>query len=151
LQVMAKASALELLHFYGFGNETTTTLPQSVYDAKQTQYSLAPSYRFDLSAIDVSLGPVVKYSDTHDQPLTLLAREQPYGFGRFGQVGARMHVGIDRRELREGREAGAMLAVEGAVYPRVWSVSETFGRVAGEGIAYLRAPLPLGPTLALRA
>jgi hypothetical protein len=151
LHLTAKVSALELLHFYGFGNETTASKPQSVYDAKQTQYSLAPSYRFDLSSIDVSLGPVVKYSDTHDQPLTLLAREQPYGFGRFGQVGARMRVAIDRRELRDGREAGAMLAVEGAVYPRVWSVSETFGRLGGEGIAYLRAPLPLEPTLALRA
>jgi hemolysin activation/secretion protein len=37
------------------------------------------------------------------------------------------------------------------VYPAVWSVSDTFGRVEGEGTAYLTAPLPLRPTLALRA
>jgi hypothetical protein len=151
LHATAKVSALELLHYYGLGNETGDSLPQSVFDVKQTQYSLAPSYRLDLAAVDVSVGPVVKYADTHDQPLTLLARDRPYGFGRFGQLGARMGISLDRRALREGSETGAMLAVEGAFYPRVWSVTENFGRVGAQGIAYLRAPLPLQPTLALRA
>jgi hypothetical protein len=46
---------------------------------------------------------------------------------------------------------GALLSVEVTVYPAVWSVSETFGSLRAEGVSYVRTPLPLEPTLALRA
>jgi hypothetical protein len=147
----ARVSALELIHYYGFGNETSDAAEQGVYDVKQTQYRLAPSYRFDLATLDVAIGPVLKYADTHDSPATLLSLDQPYGAGRFGQLGARLGVRIDRRSLRAGRMTGALLSVEGTVYPAVWSVSETFGSLRAEGVSYVRTPLPLEPTLALRA
>jgi hypothetical protein len=142
---LARASALRLIHYYGFGNETTDDAPQDVFDVKQTQYRLAPSYRFDLATVDVSIGPVLKYADTHDSPATLLSLDQPYGAGRFGQLGARLGVRLDRRSLRAGRMTGALLSVEGTVYPAVWSVSETFGSLRAEGVSYVRAPLPLEP------
>ena len=123
----------------------------SFYDVRVLQLALAPAYRFELSGADVWLGPVVKYADTKDNAATFLAQERPYGSDRFGQVGARAALNIDRRGLEAGRATGAMLSIEGAVYPGVWSVSETFGRIDGEGVAYLTAPLPLEPTLALRA
>ncbi len=112
---------------------------------KQTQYELAPSYRMDLAAIDVSIGPVLRYADTHDAPATLLGLQQPYGVDHFGQLGGRLGVRLDRRALQDGRATGAMLSVEGDVYPAVWSVTETFGSVRAEGIGYVTAPLPLEP------
>jgi hypothetical protein len=148
---LARISALQLIHYYGFGNETTDEAPERVFDVKQTQYEFAPSYRLELRQADVSLGPVVRYADTHDSPDTLLARQQPYGFNRFGQVGARLGVLLDRRVLRAGSPIGGMLSVQGEVYPPVWNVAETFGSVRADGIVYLTAPLPLEPTLALRA
>lgn len=151
LHVAARASALDLIHYYGLGNETDSTEASGFYDVRVLQLALAPAYRFELSGVDVWLGPVVKYADTKDNAATFLAQERPYGSDRFGQVGARAALNIDRRGLEAGRATGAMLSIEGAVYPEVWSVSETFGRIDGEGVAYLTAPLPLEPTLALRA
>jgi hypothetical protein len=43
------------------------------------------------------------------------------------------------------------MALEGTVYPSIWSAEETFARIRGEGVAYLPANLPLEPVLALRA
>ena len=99
----------------------------------------------------MSLGPVLKYADTHGSSSTLLGEQRPYGADRFGQVGARLRVAVDRRELDAGRSRGGMLALEGTVYPGVWSVTDTFGKVQGEGMAFIAADLPLEPTLALRA
>ena len=148
---LARISALRLIHYYGFGNETTDDAPQDVFDVKHTQYELAPSYRLDLAPIDVSIGPVLQYADTHEAPGTLLALQQPYGVDHFGQVGGRLGVRLDRRALHNGRAKGAMLVVEGEVYPAIWSVTDTYGSVRADGIGYVTAPLPLEPTLALRA
>jgi hypothetical protein len=94
---------------------------------------------------------VLRYADTHEAPATLLSLQQPYGVDHFGQLGGRLGVRLDRRALHDGRARGAMLNVEGEVYPAVWSVTDTYGSVRAEGIGYLTAPMPLEPTLALRA
>ena len=39
----------------------------------------------------------------------------------------------------------------GAVYPGAWDVESAFGSIDGETRAYLTAPIPTNPTLALRA
>jgi len=148
---LARISALRLIHYYGFGNETTDDAPQDVFDVKQTQYELAPSYRLDLAPVDVSIGPVLRYADTPGSAKTLLGLEQPYGSGHFGQLGGRLGVRLERRVVADGNPKGAMLNVEADLYPPVWSVTETFTSLRGEGIAYVTAPVPLQPTLALRA
>jgi hypothetical protein len=148
---LARISALRLIHYYGFGNETTDDAPQDVFDVKHTQYELAPSYRLDLAPVDVSIGPVLKYANTPGSDGTLVGLEQPYGSDHFGQLGGRLGVRLERRQINDGRPKGAMLNVEADVYPRIWSVAETFTSVRGEGIAYVTAPIPLEPTLAFRA
>jgi hypothetical protein len=148
---VARVSALKLIHYYGFGNETTDDAPQDFFDVKHTQYELAPSYRLDLAPVDVSIGPVLRYADTHDTGATLLGLQQPYGADHFGQLGGRASVLLDRRALHEGRATGAMLSVEGELFPNVWSVAETFGSVRADGIAYVTAPVAFEPQLALRA
>jgi hypothetical protein len=151
LHATARVSALDLIHYYGFGNETEESATEDFYDVKVTQYAFHPAYRFELSGLDFWLGPVLKYVDTHEGKPTLLALQQPYGWSRFGQLGARAALKLDRRGRGTGAGTGAMLELEGEVYPELWSVSETFGRVAGEAAVFLAAPLPLEPTLALRA
>ena len=146
----SKVTALDIIHYYGFGNETDANEPSEFYDVKLTQLLLAPAYRLDLEAADVSLGPILKFADTRGSP-TLLENERPYGSERFGQLGARVRAAVDRRALEGGRSGGGLLALEASVYPGVWSAAETFGKIGAEGITYLAAPLPLEPVLALRA
>jgi hypothetical protein len=147
--VAAKLSALDVIHYYGFGNETKDLGDLSLYKVKLTQATLAPSYRLELEPVDVYVGPVLKYADTRTSSL-LLERQRPYGSGSFGQVGAQMGVVVDRRQLDAGRSRGGIVAAEASVYPGAWSATETFGKVRAEGVAYLPADLPLEPVLALR-
>jgi hypothetical protein len=147
--VAAKVTAMDVIHYYGLGNETSDEAPQDFYDVKLTQLAIAPSYRLEIDPVDVSVGPVVKFADARSSP-TLLELERPYGSERFGQVGARLGVVWDRRRLDSGRSRGGLLALEGSVYPGVWSAEETFGKLRAEGVTHLPADLPLEPVLALR-
>jgi hypothetical protein len=147
--VAAKLSALDVIHYYGFGNETKEAREQGYYNVKATQAVLMPSYRLELEPLDVYVGPVLKYADTASAP-NLLAQQRPYGSGSFGQVGARLGVVVDRRQLDAGRSRGGIVTAEAGVYPGVWSTTETFGKVRASGVVYLPADLPLEPVLALR-
>jgi hypothetical protein len=149
--VLARATALELLHFHGFGNETEVPEPESFYDVKQPQYSLFPSYRFDLTSVDVTVGPVVKYATTRLGTPSLIAEQRPYGVGDFGQVGARARIVLDRRDHPRFPRHGAFVTTEGTFYPKAWSVDDHFGEVHGEAAFYATGAIPvLEPTLALR-
>jgi hypothetical protein len=149
--VSAKVSALDLIHYYGFGNETVDVAGDSFYDVLQTQYRLAPSYRLALSAIDVSVGPVVKYADTRLSGATLVALDRPYGSEGFGQAGARLALDLDRRNRRSNPSNGYRIAAEGSFYPALWSTTDAFGTVEAVATSYLSVPLPLEPVLAFRA
>lgn len=149
--VMAKASALDLIRFYGFGNETSSFQERAFFEIDQTQYTLAPSYRLQLPAVDVLVGPVVKYVDTRLPPTTLVGLLQPYGTnGGFGQVGGRLGIVYDRRNRETVPSRGVIVSGEGSFYPATWSVAESFGEVHGLTSAYFTMPLPLEPILALR-
>jgi Omp85 superfamily domain len=149
-EVMAKATALELIHYYGFGNETSDHGGDAIYDVLQNQYVLAPSYRLELSAMDVFVGPVVKYAHTRLSTGTLVAQERPYGSEGFGQAGIRLGFDLDRRNRRSVPSSGFRIEAEGSYYPAVWSVEEDFGAVHAVATSYMPVPLPLEPVFAFR-
>jgi hypothetical protein len=146
----ARITGLDVIHFHGFGNETSNALPKSFYDVKQTRFVLAPSYRLELQPVDVWIGPVLAYADTRLAASGLLAENMPYGADRFGQVGARLGFRMDRTDAEEPGTRGVVLTGAGTYYPPVWSAEEGFGDVRGEAIVYATAPIPLRPTLAVR-
>jgi hypothetical protein len=149
--LLARYSSLDLARFYGFGNETQAPGPESFYKVKQRQLSLAPSYRFALTPIDLSLAPVVKYSTTPPQDPTLATTLRPYGVGDFGQVGARLKLELDRRDHERAPRSGVRLMATGTFYPQAWSVEEPFGEAHASAALYATARIPvLEPTLALR-
>jgi hypothetical protein len=148
---LARVSDIEQIRYHGLGNETTAALPERFFSVDQRQYLLAPGYRFDLTPFDLRIGPVAKYAETRLQEFSLIAQQQPYGTGDFGQVGARVGVTLDRRDYQRAPTRGALLALEGNYYPKAWSVEESFGEAHGTASVYATARLPLVPTLALRA
>src|SRR5262249_21336180 len=86
-------------NFYGFGNK-----PEKVSDAfneaHQKIFSVFPSllaYENTRRTLAFAIGPEVKYAQNGAEADTLIATEQPYGFGNFGQVGARLDVHVDTR------------------------------------------------------
>jgi hypothetical protein len=153
LSLVAKATALDIIHFYGFGNETSAAEPAAsdFHAVKERQYTLAPSYRLDLTGIDVSVGPLAKYSDVTPPAGSLLGIQRPYGVEGFGQAGARMSIAFDRRDPELMRPAGILIAAAGTYYPKFWDVTEQFGDVSGV-LAVTAGPpgVPGRPTLAVR-
>src|SRR2546430_703135 len=92
LSVEALASGLELIRFYGFGNTSDASQPDSVYRVRQRQFLLAPTVWVPLAPrVRLALGPLARYTSTRSDPGTVLGSSGPYyGARDFGEVGLRL-------------------------------------------------------------
>ena len=123
--VNAYASGLETLRFYGFGNDTPNTEDDDFYKAKEKQYLLYPSYNWRLGRkVGLSVGPVLRYSDNNVDEASFAQQEQPYGFGRFGQVGLNATFAVDRRDNPQYPRRGVFFATRATLWPEVWDTEE---------------------------
>lgn len=152
LTVQLRASGLELISFYGVGNTTARSQPDSVYRVRQTLGRAAPSITVPLTPrLRLTAGPLVQHSHLPSDAGTLLTTTGPYyGAGDFGQVGARAVIELEARDLPFAPAAGAHLSVGTAWYPAVWDVTRSFGSVWAEASTYVSAGDPAAATLALR-
>jgi hypothetical protein len=149
----AYASGVEVLRFYGFGNETENVGDSDFYRAKANQLLLFPSFNVKLGHRGLLVfGPAAKYTSTKhgaDNQDELVNVSRPYGSGDFGEVGAHTALAFDGRDSDAFPRHGVFLAVRGTVCPKVWDVTKAFGQMNGNANAYLSAGKWL--TLGLRA
>jgi hypothetical protein len=149
--VLLRASGIEVVRFFGFGNETTRIDDDAFYRVRQEQYLITPSLVLAVGAAGtVSVGPTLKYVTTDLDPARFISVARPYGVGDFGEVGATATAEWDTRDGPAPRR-GVRLEAGGSVYPAVWDVDSTFGEIHGEASTYLTPRTSFGPTLALRA
>ena len=153
LYVELRASGLELTRFYGVGNASDGTRPDSVYRVRQKQLLVAARVGIPLSPrLRLTLGPLLKYAHTPNDPGTLLATTGPYyGTGDFGQIGARGGLELDTRDHTAAPARGLHVSIVGQWYPAIWDAVRPFGSVSAEASTYLSAGDPATTTLALRA
>jgi hypothetical protein len=146
-----RASGIEVLHFYGFGNETFAPGETNPYKVKQQQYLIAPSLEFRPSrSVEISVGPVFKVAHTHLDEGTFINAFPPYGVGNFGQVGATAEFRLDTRNRERAATRGISAHLGGSFYPAALDVTTAFGEGHAEAKTYLTARIPLRPTLAVR-
>src|SRR5437868_12392092 len=152
LFVELRASGLELVRFYGTGNETDGSRPDSVYRVRQTQLLLGPRVAIPVvPRLRLTLGPLLTYAHTGADAGTVLRTSGPYyGTGHFGQVGARAALELDTRDLPVAPARGLHASLAGQWHPAVWNVVEPFGSMSAEASTYLSAGDPAAATLALR-
>ncbi len=153
LYVELRASGLELVRFYGVGNETDGSQPDSMYRVRQQQLLVAPRVAMPLAPrLRLSLGPLLEYAHIRNDAGTILTTTGPYyGTGDFVQVGARAALELDTRDLPAAPARGLHVSIVGQWHPAVWDVVTPFASVAGEAATYLSAGDPPAATLALRA
>jgi hypothetical protein len=166
--LLARFSGLEVLRYYGSGNETEVGRDDDYNKVRQKQLILAPSLTVPLAGpLEVSVAPLLRYART-EGGTRLVDASSPYGAGNFGEVGATMRFQLDTRAAyREGTAArsgitgpfgragyparGFLLQAIAAGFPRAWDVERSYGWVEGSAASYLT----IGPngraTLALRA
>jgi hypothetical protein len=166
--VTAFYSGLEVLRYYGFGNETAAEGDDDFYKVRQRQLVLAPTLTLPVAgALDFTLAPALLYARTEEGD-RLVDEQRPYGYGEFGQVGGWARLRLDTRRglasagsssirlpLRGGAGGyptrGVLVEAIAAVFPKAWDVEETYGWVEGDVSTYLTAGSRGRVTLALRA
>ncbi len=151
--ILARASGIEILRFYGFGNETVNNGDRDFFKVQQDQFLLEPSITVPFSRrMAMTWGPRVQFSrlDENDNRF-INTLPGLYGAGEFGQVGARLGLTLDTRDVPAAARRGILLNLQGTAYPGIWDVETAFGKVQGDLATYLSASIPLRPTLALRA
>ena len=146
-----RASGIDVLRFYGFGNETPAAGATDFYKVKQQQYLVAPALRFALSrSADLSVGPVYKFAHTKLEAGTFIDAARPYGVADYGQIGGTADFRADTRDVPRAASRGISFRLGGSVYPKALDVTAAFGEGHAEAATYLTARMPLQPTLAVR-
>ncbi len=151
-QLYLRGSALDFLHFYGFGNETESTEDEDFYKVMQSLYRVEPSYTVPVA------GPVmgtiranVTYAKTKLEGNHFINLAPPYGAEDFLQGGVGAGLSLDSRDSDVAPMRGAHIALDGTVFPEVWDVTSAFGEVHGEAAYYQPIGILSTPTLALHA
>ena len=151
LTFTARASELDILHFYGFGNETSSQESQDFHRVEQHAGGIEPTMHFPIARrLELDLGVSVRRTRTAVDSGRLLASVQPLGVGTFGQVGARAGLTFDSRDVPGNAKRGVFASLQAAQYPDVWSAEGAFGGLRGQAATYLSAPVRFEPVLALR-
>ena len=141
--VEAEASAVEVLKFYGYGNETTRISDDDFYNTGQWLFSVYPSIVFPIAPrSQVRLGP---------DPQVRLHRSQCEYFHRAGSPlryrwvrpggpsGLRHHTTL--ATLPRFATRGVLLTAGSSFYPGIWDAEEAFGEVDGSAATYI-TPTP---------
>jgi hypothetical protein len=146
-------SGMEILDFYGLGNESAPAGPTSFHRIPHKQIVMSTMIGFgDGESRQLSVGPVLQYLSTDTTGTSSYLRAvQPYGSGRFGQIGLRAAFELDGRD-RQGTPSRGYALEGGATYfPEYMNVERgEFGEAHAQAAAYVSPPGG-NPTLALRA
>jgi hypothetical protein len=159
-------SGLEVLRYYGYGNDTKPASDDELNKVRQKQVVFLPTLTLPVAGpLDFTVAPALQYAQT-EEGSRLIDQDKPYGYGNFGQVGGWARLRLDtRRALRSGAlEGGAgplrgimgyptsgfLVEAVGTVFPKAWDVEKTYGWVEGNASTYLTAGSNGRATLALR-
>jgi hypothetical protein len=164
--LFARFSGLDILRYYGFGNDTTSTEGDDYYKVRSRQFTFLPTFTFPVARrLELTVAPAIQYSKTQPGD-ELIGVQNPYGSGSFGQAGGWVRLKLDTRgALRESASQirlpgqgqgggypvrGVLLQATGAAFPKVWDVEKAYGWVEGSATTFLTAGAHGRATLALR-
>jgi Omp85 superfamily domain len=147
-----RASGLDFLHYYGYGNETQAPRDEDFYKVKQSMYLIEPSLSLPVGRLwTATLRASATFAKNKNEPNHFITEEDPYGNEDFFEFGAGAGLSLDTRDSQVAAMSGVRITIDGTVYPQVGDVVSTFGDVRGE-VAFLQPIAILStPTLALRA
>jgi Omp85 superfamily domain len=152
LFVDVRASGIDFLNFYGFGNQTKGDLPKDRTRVEQRQITVLSGLEIPLvSRLSFTGALAYSYASTVLDSATLAGEIQPYGTPEFSSVNLRAQLTYDSRDLETFPQKGIYAFVQGSYALPVAGGEGSFGNVAGEVRTYLHSPQLLDLTLALRA
>ncbi len=153
----ARASGIDVMRWYGFGNHTAldAAMTDAFYRATQHTVTLKPTLGWYATHHTlVTVGPSIKYSVTElDQgknETRFIGRDRPYGTKGMVQAGLWFEVTRDGRDVPTAATRGVYLGFGGSYVPGILDIDRGFGELHGNASTYLTARIPSEPTLALQ-
>jgi hypothetical protein len=152
LRLRFRWSGIEIINFYGFGNETATSRPIEYHRVAHKQVTA----RVQVSLGDgerryFEMGPSFTYTSTDTTVAdSFIAEADPYGSGKFTHAGVRTSFGIDTRDHLGTPSRGIRIEGGAGAFPTMFDATAGFAEVHGEVATYLSPP-GANPVLALRA
>ena len=153
VRIHARWSGMEILHYYGLGNEVATAGPLDFHKIDHREMLVSAMLSIgDGGNKHVGVGPVLAYTstDTLDTE-TILETARPYGSGTFTQLGVQAEFEVDGRDAMGTPSSGYRLFGGARYFPEAFDLDRgAFGAVHGDLAVYL-SPSSGNPTLAVRA
>lgn len=147
-----RATGLDLLRYYGLGNETVENRALEYYQVPHWLLELTPSLELRPEPrLAIGMGPLLRYFHASAKGNRLIAAAVPYGADGFGEAGLRGYLRWDSRDVPANARKGVAFEAGGELLPRLWDVQETFGSVHAEASTALGFGGEGTPVLALRA
>jgi hypothetical protein len=144
-------SGVDIVRFYGFGNETELVGPDEYYRITQRKFSIDPSVTYNPSPkARFAVGPFLTFTGTKMGQGNFIDSIRPYGSGRFTEMGIQGSFVLDTRDRSVAATRGFHFDGGARLVPSLLEVTSTFGSVYGEASTYLTADVLTEPTLALR-
>ena len=127
----AYTSGVEVLRFYGFGNETEATAgPEEYYKVNANQILLYPAFNVPFGSKGLfSLGPAAKYTQSDESKDQFINQDKPYGVGDFGQLALHGVLSWGNQDNQIFPRKGFLAAARGTYYLKTWDVVSDFGEV----------------------
>lgn len=150
--LLARASELDIVRFYGFGNETPKPVSKAFHLVDQKTVGLEPMVHLPVAGpLTLDLGATLRRASTELDSGRFIAIAKPFGTGTFSYVGARAGLTFDSRDHFRYATRGVYATVQSAQYPAVSRGAGTYGELRSRVSTYVSAPAPMRPVLALRA
>lgn len=146
-------SGVEMLNFFGYGNEGLGETSRGFYRTRHEEWSAGVSFGVgDGDRSFIAAGPRIVHTATDTTgSSTLLALEDPYGSGSFTQAGLGLVYALDARDLVGTPTRGVRLEGGAGYYPGILDATRgAFGYANAQFVTYLSPP-GRNPVLALRA
>jgi len=139
--MLAYASGMEVLRFYGFGNDTPAPDDDDdFYKVDATQYLLYPTFKLPFAEKGLAtVGPVIKYTKNDENADQFINATRPYGWGTYGALALHGILSWDGRDNAVFPRKGVFAAVRGTYFAKAWDVDSDFGAVDGNVNVYLSA------------
>lgn len=151
LSLRGRYSGVEIVDFYGFGNETLQDEPRNFYKVDQGQVLVTAALSFgDGEHTAFAIGPVFKRTAS-DTTVTgsFVAERQPYGSGTVMQLGVQASLDLDGRDHLTWPTRGYHFTAGTAYYPQILDLDDGVVEAKGELATFL-SPSGGNPTLATR-
>ena len=146
----AFASGIEVIRYYGIGNDTKEVDSENFHKVRQTQLMFEPSVTgVPWKDTQLDVGLAAAYAATEDDLEHLIGQHKPYGYEDFGLFKVRTDLLVDKRDRKLFATRGYSLAVGGSYIPKVWSSKDHVTSLHGEAAGFLTMGDRI--TLAVRA